>query len=40
VCVEDVEAAASVHQHIGEARIADDRVDNQRVLARVRDAVW
>jgi hypothetical protein len=39
VRVKDVEAAAPVHQHLGEARIADDRVDDQRVLARVRDAV-
>jgi hypothetical protein len=39
VCIEDVETATSVHQHLGEARIADDRVDDQRVLARVRDAI-
>jgi hypothetical protein len=39
VHVEDVEAAASVHQHLGEARIADDQVDDQRILARVKDAV-
>jgi hypothetical protein len=39
VRVEDVEATVSVHQHLGEARIADDWVDDQRVLARVGDAV-
>jgi translation initiation factor IF-1 len=39
VRVEDVEAAASVHQHLGEACIAVDWVDDQRVLARVGDAV-
>jgi hypothetical protein len=39
VHVEDVEAAASVHQDFREPRIPDDRVDYQRVLARVRDAV-
>jgi hypothetical protein len=39
VRVEDVEAAASVHQHLGEARIADDWVDDQRVLAQIGDVV-
>jgi hypothetical protein len=28
-----------VHQHLGEARVAGDRVDDQRVLDSVRDAV-
>jgi hypothetical protein len=40
VRVEDVEAAASVHQHLGEPRVADDRVDDQRILAWIGDAVW
>jgi hypothetical protein len=40
VHIEDVEAAAAVHQHLREPRVADDRVDDQRVLARVGDAVW
>jgi hypothetical protein len=39
VRVEDVEAAASVHQHLGEPRVANDRVDDQWILARVGDAV-
>jgi hypothetical protein len=39
VRVEDVEAAASVHQHLGEPRIPDDRVDDQRVLAWIGDAI-
>jgi hypothetical protein len=39
VRVEDVEAAASVHQHLREPRVPDDRVDHQRVLTRVGDAV-
>jgi hypothetical protein len=39
VHVEDVEAAASIHQHLGEPRVADDRVDDQWVLSRVGDAV-
>jgi hypothetical protein len=29
VRVEDVEAATCVHQHLGEPRVVDDRVDNQ-----------
>jgi hypothetical protein len=39
VRIEDVEAAASVHQHLGEPGVPDDRVDHQRVLARIGDAV-
>jgi hypothetical protein len=39
VRVEDIEAAASVHQHLGELGVPDDRVDHQRVLARIGDAV-
>ena len=31
VDVEDVEAAASVHQHLGEALLANDGVDDERV---------
>jgi hypothetical protein len=39
VRVEDVEAAASVHQDLREPHVPDDRVDHQRLLARVGDAV-
>jgi hypothetical protein len=39
VRVEDVEAAASVHQDLREPRVPDDRVDHQWVLARVGNAV-
>jgi hypothetical protein len=39
VRVQDIEAATSVHQHFGEPRVADDRIDNQWVLAWVGDAV-
>jgi hypothetical protein len=39
VRIEDVEATASVHQHLGESRVADDRIDDQWVLARIGDAV-
>ena len=31
--VEDVEATASVHQHLGEALLADDGVDDERVAS-------
>ena len=39
VDVHDVEAAASVHEHLGEAGVADDGVDNKRIPSRVRDVV-
>jgi hypothetical protein len=37
--VDDVEAAASVHEDLGEPDIADDGVDNERVLPWARHAV-
>jgi hypothetical protein len=33
--VDDVEAAASVHEDLGEPSVADDRVDVERVLSRL-----
>jgi hypothetical protein len=39
VRVEDIEAVASVHQHLGEPGVPDDQVDHQQVLARIGDAV-
>jgi hypothetical protein len=39
VRIEDVEAAAPVHQHFGEPGVADDWVDHQRVLAPIGDAI-
>ena len=39
VGVHDVEAAASVQEHLGEASVADDGVDNKRVPSRVWDVV-
>jgi hypothetical protein len=39
VRVEDIEAAASVHQDLREPRVPDDRVDHEWVLTRVGDAV-
>jgi hypothetical protein len=35
VHVQDVEAVASIHQHLGEPRVANDWINNQRVLAWV-----
>jgi hypothetical protein len=37
--VDDVEAAASFHEDLGEPDVADDRVDNERVLPWARHAV-
>jgi hypothetical protein len=37
--VDDVEAAASVHEDLGEPDVADDGVDNERVFSRARHAV-
>jgi hypothetical protein len=37
--VDDVEAAAFVHEDFGEPGVADDRVDDKRVLPRVRDVI-
>jgi len=34
VDVEDVEATASVHQHLGEVLLANDGVDDERVASR------
>ena len=37
VGVEDVEAAASIHQHLGEALLADDGIDDEWVTSWSRD---
>ena len=37
VDVENVEATTSVHQHLGEALLVDDGVDNKRVETRSDD---
>jgi hypothetical protein len=39
VRIEDVEAAAPIHQHFGEPGVPDDQVENQWVLARIGDAI-
>ena len=37
VDVEDVEAATSVHQHLGEALLVDDGVEDERVATQSDD---
>ena len=37
--VDDVEAAASVHEDLGKPDVADDRINNERVLSWARHAV-
>jgi hypothetical protein len=37
--VDDVEAAASVHEDLGEPDVADDGIDNERVLSQARHVV-
>jgi hypothetical protein len=39
LCVDDVEAAASVHEDLGEPDVADDGIDNERVLSWAPHAV-
>ena len=37
--VHDVEAAASIHQYLGESLWTDDRVDHKRISPRMWDAI-
>jgi hypothetical protein len=37
--IDDVEAAASVHEDLGKPDVANDGIDNERVLSRARHAV-
>jgi hypothetical protein len=37
--VDDVEAAASVHEDLGEPNVADDRIDDERVPSWARHVV-
>ena len=39
LCVHDVEAAASIHQYLGESLWTDDRVDHKRISPRMWDAI-
>jgi hypothetical protein len=38
--VDNVEAAATVHEHFSEARVGDDRIDDEWVDSRIGDVVW
>jgi hypothetical protein len=37
--IDDVEAAAPVHEYFSETRVGDDRIDDERVDSRIRDVV-
>jgi hypothetical protein len=37
--VHDVEAAASIHQYLGEPCVADDGVNDKRISAQLRNAI-
>jgi hypothetical protein len=37
--VHDVETIVSIHQYLGEPRVADDGVNNKRISARLRDVI-
>jgi hypothetical protein len=37
--IHDVEAAASIHQYLGESCVADDGVNNKRISAWLRDMI-
>jgi hypothetical protein len=38
--VNDVETAATIHEHLGEACVGDDGIDDEWVDSRIRDIVW
>jgi hypothetical protein len=38
--IDDVKAAAAIHEHLGEACVGDNGIDNKRVDPRIRDVVW
>jgi hypothetical protein len=38
--INDVETAASVYEHLGEACVGDDGIDNEWVDSRIGDVVW
>ena len=40
VRVDDVEATAAIHQHLGEPEVIDNRVDDKGVFAGVRNVIW
>jgi hypothetical protein len=38
-CIDDVEAAASIHEYLGKSSIANGWVDDERVPPRIRDVI-
>jgi hypothetical protein len=38
--IDDVKAAAAIHEHLGEACVGDNGIDNERVDPRIGDVVW
>jgi hypothetical protein len=37
---DDIQAAATIHEHLGEACVGDNGIDNKRVDPRIEDIVW
>jgi hypothetical protein len=38
--IDDVKTTAAIHEHLGEACVGDDGIDNKWVDPRIRDVVW
>jgi hypothetical protein len=38
--IDDVEAAAAIHEYLGEACVGDNEIDNKRVDPRIGDVFW
>jgi hypothetical protein len=38
--IDDIEAAAAIHEHLGEACVGDNGIDNKRVDLGIGDVVW
>jgi hypothetical protein len=38
--IDDVKTTAVIHEHLGEACVGDDGIDNKWVDPRIRDVVW
>jgi hypothetical protein len=38
--IDDVEVAASIHEHLGETSVSDDGADDERVLPEIQGDEW
>jgi hypothetical protein len=38
--IDDVKTTATIHEHLGEACVGDDGIDNKWVDPRIEDVVW